>query len=118
MTDFNQGDMVFATWLDDGFLYPCVIISLDDDVAHVAYLDGDEGDVAATDLVHGEITAGMNVSVNYKGRGLYYGGVVVACVGMAVEIQYDDGECGWVSLAQCRVSSIQVSRRFLRPSVN
>ena len=118
MLEVELGDLVFATWVDDGFLYPCVIVSVEDEFVHVAYLDGDEGDVSRREIYRGEFSPGLAVSINFKGKGLYYPGRILSSVGMAIEIQYDDGEYGWASIAQCRVPAAHFSPSLRRPSPN
>jgi hypothetical protein len=85
---------------------------------HVAYWDGDEGDVLRREIYSGEFTPGLAVSINFRAKGLYYPGRILSCVGMALEIQYDDGDHGWVSIAQCRIPASQFSPALRRPSAN
>jgi hypothetical protein len=118
MRKLNPGDLAFATWMDDGFIYPCVVVNIEDELVHVAYLDGDETNIPMDQIYETDIKPGMNVSVNFKGRGNYYAGRVLSCIGMAVEIQYEDGDYGWTSIAQCRVSLSHLSRAYISPSAN
>jgi hypothetical protein len=101
---FQSGDEVLAPWLDDGFLYPAVLVALEGDQAHVAYLDGDEADIAASSLSQSMFGPGLVVHVNWKGRRAYYPGVIQRRLGMAVFMHYDDGTKGWATIAQCRVA--------------
>ena len=36
MNAFQVGDEVMAPWMDDGFLYPAVLVALEGGTAHVA----------------------------------------------------------------------------------
>jgi hypothetical protein len=94
---------VLATWMDDGFLYPGIVVRLADKTAHVAYLDGDEADVDLADVRHGAIGLELPVSVNFKGKGNYYPGAVKERVGQAVYVVYEDGDRGWATMGQVRV---------------
>ena len=110
MAAYEPGDLVLATWADDGFLYPAVIVDTDEDSAQVAYLDGDEGNVPLDEIFRGEFAPGMAVSVNFKGGGLYYTGRILSRIGMAVEIDYEDGDYGWATIAQCRIDRSEAYR--------
>ncbi|MBI3469175.1 MAG: hypothetical protein HY000_39730 [Planctomycetes bacterium] len=110
MSAYEPGDMALATWANDGFLYPAVIVDVDEDTAHVAFLDGDEGKVPIDELFRGEFEPGMSVSVNFKGGGLYYVGRILSRIGMAVEIDYKDGDYGWATIAQCRMERSEAYR--------
>lgn len=103
MSGFVIGDEVLAPWLDDGFFYPATIVALDSASAHVAYFDGAEADVPLAGLRRGVIGVNANVSVNWKGKGLYYKGVIQKRVGAAVYLFYEDGTYGWATLAQVRI---------------
>ena len=103
MADHRLGDEVLATWADDGFLYPAILVSISGGTAHVAYLDGDEADVPLASLRQGVFGPGLTVSVNWKGRRAYYNGVIRQRIGPAVYIEYEDGDRGWTTVAQCRV---------------
>jgi hypothetical protein len=103
--EFRLGDEVLAPWLNDGWYYPAVIVALGGPVVHVAYLDGDEGDVPIASLRRGVLGPGLRVQVNWKGRRSYYGGVIRQRVGMAVAMSYDDGSSEWATIVQCRVEA-------------
>ena len=103
--DFKLGDEVLAPWLNDGFIYPAVLVALEGATAHVAYLDGDEADVPATQLRPGAFSPGLAVQVNWKGRRTYYTGSITQRVGMAIFMSYEDGSREWATIAQCRVQS-------------
>jgi hypothetical protein len=114
---FGVGDEVMAPWADDGYLYPAIIVSVADAIAqgevvqqlHVAYLDGDEGDVAANSVLRGaELSIGASVSVNWKGKGTYFEGVVKQRVGRAYFVHYEDGDKGWTTIAQVRMEAKDV----------
>jgi hypothetical protein len=103
MSNFQIGDEVMAPWANDGFLYPAVLVGLEGAAAHVAYLDGDEADVPVAALQQGALGPGLAVNVNWKGRRTYYNGVVRRRVHQALFVDYEDGDRGWTTVAQCRV---------------
>ncbi len=103
MSDFQLGDEVYAPWGEDGFWYPAVLVGFDGDSAHVAYLDGDENDVPVSSLRRGILSPGMTVNVNWKGQRKYYQATVRQRLAQAVLVDYQDGEHGWATVAQCRV---------------
>jgi len=102
---FHVGEEVLAPWLDDGFYYPAIVVGLPsaEGLVHLAYLDGDEGDAPTSTVRRGVFGPGVHISVNWKGKGAYYGGEVVKRVGGAVQMAYDDGDAGWATLSQCRI---------------
>jgi len=103
---FSAGDEVLAPWADDGYMYPAIIAEVHDSRVHVAYLDGDEGDVDTSSLLRGfELSVGQTVSVNWKGGGEYFDGIVRRRAGNAFFFDYEDGDKGWASIAQVRISS-------------
>lgn len=110
MAGKDPGDLVWTTWGTDGFLYPAIVVRLEGPTAHVAYLDGDEGDVPVSGLFVTEIPVGQRVNMNWKGQRTYYNGQVVAKIGMAIDVAYDDGDRGWGTIAQCRVQTSQPPR--------
>lgn len=96
------GDLIWAPWGADGFLYPAVIVGMIDELrCHVAFLDGDEGPVMIKDALAGELQPGNPVSINFKGQGRYYQGTVEKVIGVALAILYEDGDRGFATLAQC-----------------
>jgi len=103
MGDFQIGDEIMAPWTNDGFLYPAILVAIDGEKGHVAYLDGDEADVWLAALRHGALGPGMQVNVNWKGQRRYYDGVIRQRIGQAVFVDYADGDRGWATVAQCRV---------------
>ena len=103
MGDFQIGDEIMAPWTNDGFLYPAILVAIDGEKGHVAYLDGDEADVWLAALRHGALGPGMQVNVNWKGQRRYYEGVVRKRVQQALFVDYADGDRGWTTVAQCRV---------------
>lgn len=111
MGNHQVGDEVMAPWMDDGFLYPAVLVELDGARAHVAYLDGDEADVPAKALQQGALGPGLAVNVNWKGRRTYYEGVVRTRVHQALFVDYADGDRGWTTVAQCRVRARTLADR-------
>jgi hypothetical protein len=100
---FVPGEVVFAPWANDGFLYPGVVVRADARATHLAFLDGDEADVPTGTLHRLAVTPGMKVSVDWKGKGRYFTGTVVSGVGVAFEMRYDDGDHGWTTIAQIRL---------------
>jgi hypothetical protein len=101
--EMKPGELVWATWGPDQFLYPALITEAKNDSVLVVYLDGDESEVLIEEVFLGDLELGTLVSVNYKGRGKYYFGHVVSKVGMAIEIDYEDGDHGMTTLAQVRL---------------
>jgi len=101
--DFRIGDEVLAPWMNDGYFYPATIVALERGTAHVAYFDGAEDDVATAALRRGVIGVNANVSVNWKGKGGYYGAVIQKRIGAAVYLHYEDATEGWATLAQVRI---------------
>lgn len=101
--EMRPGELVWATWGPDQFLYPAIITEAKGDFVHVVYLDGDESGVPVGEVFLGDLEVGTLVSVNYKGRGQYYFGHVVSKVGMAIEIDYEDGDHGMTTLSQIRL---------------
>ena len=114
MTAFRIGDEVLAPWLDDGFVYPAVVVELKPAGLHVAYLDGDEADVPSGAVLPGVFGPGVTVSVNWKGRRTYYAGVIAQRVGAALFVHFDDGAREWTTVAQGRVRADAAAS--LRPS--
>lgn len=100
---FKAGELVWATWGPDSFLYPAIITAADAQSVTVAYMDGDQSDVPVNEVFVGELALGTHVSVNYRGRGAYYFGRIVSAVGMAYEIDYQDGDHGMTTLSQIRL---------------
>ena len=86
------------------------MVRVDGSTAHVAYLDGDEGDVSASGLFITEIPVGQRVNMNWKGQRTYYNGQVVGKIGMAIDVAYDDGDRGWGTISQCRVHTSQAPK--------
>jgi len=103
MVDFQPGDEVLAPWGKDEFLYPAVLVLLEREVAHVAYLDGDEADVPVEALRQGVLGPGVVVNVNWKGRRTYYDATVRKRLAQAVLLDYEDGTQGWATVCQCRI---------------
>ena len=103
MSAFKLGDEVLTTWASDGFLYPAVLVEIQDEKGHVAYLDGDEADVDMGTVRLGMLGPGLAVQVNWKGKGRYYEGVIQKRCGQAVFLHYKDGSREWATVAQCRV---------------
>ena len=103
MNQFELGDEVLAPWANDGFLYPAVLVALSPTQVHVAFLDGDEAHVDLSAIRQGVFGPGIEVQVNWKGRGKYYAGSVQKRCGQAVFIHYQDGSKEWTTTAQCRV---------------
>ncbi len=97
------GDEVLAPWMDDGYFYPATIVGLDGANAHIAYFDGAESDVPLRTLRRGVIGVKAQVSVNWRGKGGYYGAVIQKRIGAAVYLNYEDGTSGWATLAQVRI---------------
>jgi hypothetical protein len=117
--DYRIGDEVLAPWLDDGFLYPAVLVALEGDQAHVAYLDGDEADVAATSLQQSAFSPGVRLQVNWKGRKTYFWGTIERRVGMAIFMNYEDGSKEWATISLCRVpAALATSRPATEVSCN
>jgi hypothetical protein len=104
MADVKVGDEVLAPWMNDGFVYPAVMVEVRGASAHVAYLDGDEGDVPLQTLRRSVFGGGMAVQVNWKGKGQYFNGVIQKRIGSALYLHYEDGDKGWTTLGQCRVA--------------
>ena len=102
-TSFKIGDEVLASWLDDGYFYPATVVGLEAKDAHVAYFDGEDADVPLSELRRGVIGVGANVSVNWKGKGEYFEGVIEKRVGAAVYVLFDDGSREWATLTQVRI---------------
>lgn len=103
MIELKVGDEVLAPWLDDGFFYPATLVGFEQGQAHVAYYDGAESDVPSAALRRGVIGVGANVSVNWRGKGLYYEGLIEKRIGAAVYLHYEDDTRGWATLAQVRI---------------
>jgi hypothetical protein len=59
--------------------------------------------VEVASLRRGVLGVGANVSVNWRGKGRYYGGTIVERIGPALYLHYEDGTQGWSSIAQCRI---------------
>ena len=38
------GSEIFATWANDGFLYPGLVVATNGEIVHIAFLDGDYSD--------------------------------------------------------------------------
>jgi hypothetical protein len=101
----TPGTEVLSPWhAGEPFLYPAIVIRVENNMAHVAYLDGDIGTVPVDTLQPPpQIQPGTRVSVNWKNKLTYYPGAVTAMVGRAVEVQFDsDGSREWTSIAKCR----------------
>lgn len=103
MVDIRVGDEVLAPWGSDAFLYPAIVVALQDANAQLAYLDGDEGVAPLASLRRSCFSVGMTISVNWKGKGTYYRGVIAWRIGSAMYLHYEDGDKGWTTLGQCRV---------------
>lgn len=103
--EYKVGDEVLAPWMNDGYFYPAVIVEFNGNTAHVAYYDGDESDVNVSELRQGVLGPGLRVSVNYKGHGEYLDGTIQRRVGIALYLNYDNGDQGWATVNQCRVEN-------------
>lgn len=103
MSGFRVGDEVLAPWMNDGFLYPAVLVKLEGEAAHVAYLDGAAADHPVTALRLGAFGPGLAVSVDWRGQKRYYPGTIVGRVGQALDIAYDDGSREWSVVGKCRL---------------
>ena len=104
---FAPGTDVLAPWLNEPNFYPAVVVSIDaGGIAHVAYWEGDIANVPIASLRPATYQVGERVEANWKNKGSYYAGVILARVGAAVQIQYDaDGVIEWTTFAKCRVKS-------------
>lgn len=105
MSDIKVGDEVLAPWMNDGFFYPAIVVALQGDSAHVAYMDGDEGDVSLGTIRRGVLGVGMSTQVNWKGQGTYYQGTIQQRIGQAIYMNYEDGDKGWTTINQCRIAA-------------
>ena len=99
---------MLAPWGGDGFLYPAVIVDVHAASVHVAYLDGDEADVPLGALRQGVLGPGVKVNVNWKGRRTYFNGTIQKRINQAVFVDFEDGDRGWSTLAQCRVRATEL----------
>jgi hypothetical protein len=117
MAEYRVGDEVLAPWMNDGFLYPGVVVKRAGATAHVAYLDGDEADVPVEQLRVGAFGPGLKIQVDWKGGGKYYGGMIVGRIGQALQMDYDDGSHEWTSVGKCRLPITLAGMLAGRPAV-
>ena len=95
---FNIGDTVFALWSDTGHYYLGTIVGTQDDKYYVVFADGDQGLVPGNKLQSAEIEEGQKVYAMWTDK-RYYPGTIQKVTGLAVYIQFDDGDKGWTSFA-------------------
>lgn len=101
----TPGADVWAPWLDDGFLYPAVVVASKGAKTQVAYWDGDIAMVETRGLRPFELRVGDRVSVNWRNQGGYWDGAVTARHGGAIQVEYeDDGSIEWTTWAKCRIA--------------
>jgi hypothetical protein len=103
----TPGADVLAPWLDDPYLYPGVVVSIDEGgMAHVAFWEGDITTVSVHTLRLASYQVGEWVEANWKNRGQYWRGEILARIGGAVQIRYEsDGTVEWTTFAKCRVAT-------------
>ncbi|MFO0685419.1 MAG: tudor domain-containing protein [Sandaracinus sp.] len=104
---YAPGSDVLAPWLNDPNLYPAVVVSVDaGGIAHVAYWEGDVANIPVGQLRPAHYQPGDPVEANWKNRGQYWPGIILARIGGAVQIQYaSDGTIEWTTFAKCRVKA-------------
>ncbi len=101
----NTGIDVWAPWLDDGYLYPAVVVAIKGTKTQVAYWDGDLARINTSTLRPFQLAVGDRVSVNWRNQGGFWDGVVISRLGGAIQVEYDDdGSIEWTTWAKCRIS--------------
>ena len=107
---YAPGTDVLSPWLEDPNLYPAVVVSVDaSGMAHVAFWEGDVTTVPVHTLRPITYEVGERVEANWKNKGQYWPGEILARVGGAVQIRYDsDGTIEWTTWAKCRVKPYRV----------
>ena len=51
------------------------------------------------------------MNVNWKGRRTYFSGVVRQRIHQALFVDYEDGDRGWTTVAQCRIRAAAIAQR-------
>lgn len=95
---FTTGDTVFALWKDTGFYFLGTVVGMQNDQYYVVFADGDQGLVAGNRMQSAELEEGLKVYALWSDK-RYYPGTIQKITGMAVYIQFDDGDKGWTSFA-------------------
>ena len=97
----TQGETVFARWAPDGYYYPGVVDSIEENQVNIIFLDGDEAAVPVAHII--ELETALNrlaLEGNWQYGGLFYPGNLSNRVPMIMN--YDDGDVEQVQLAQLR----------------
>ncbi|MBI5922631.1 MAG: caspase family protein [Betaproteobacteria bacterium] len=99
--NLSKGKRILARW-DDGFWYTGTITDHAGNLFHVTFDDGYKSSLPATKIRPIDWNVGTKVQCNWKNRGRYYSGEITLSSGLAVHINYDDGDQEDTSVINCR----------------
>lgn len=112
---WKPGDRVLASRPGEAYLYPGVVHTRQEDLAHVLFDDGAEADVPAGALLHLQIELGDCVQVRMPAGRTYAPARVVRRLGEKLTVEYSDGEQESTSLGMVRIDP--AGRRGAPPRV-
>lgn len=95
---YSTGDTVFAFWQGTGHYHIGTIVGAEPGFYHVVFADGDQGKIPEGKVMNADIDEGLKVLAMWTDK-RFYPGTIQKVVGLAVFVQFDDGDKGWTSLA-------------------
>lgn len=97
------GDRVLAHWSHDSFWYPATVKKIEGERIYLRFDDGDKEWTHSEQLMKLEIKSGDRVYGRYKKGPAYYPGYIRNVQGEEIQVQYDDGDEEWTTLAMLRM---------------
>ena len=94
--EVKVGDSVIAFWAPGDAYFVGTAVELTGTGFLVVFEDGDQIEVAKTEIRPNDIKVGTAVMARWE-DGKFYSGKVSKIVGRALYIEYDDGDKGWVA---------------------
>lgn len=102
-TDWDVGDRILAPW-ESEWLYPGVVLCIDEDVAFIKFDDGDRAIVPLEDLRAIQMSRGDTIYCR-RDRALrrYYPAEILSVRDEELHVQYEDGAEDFTTISFIRV---------------
>jgi hypothetical protein len=105
------GQRVLVQWGPEPFFYPGVISTVEEDVLHIQYDDGDRGQVMPEQVVALALTVGDRVYARWQRGPHYYPARIERINGDDLLVRYEDGRQEWSSVGLVRVLPQELTKR-------